>query len=90
MWKKFLEIGQKYDIYFHAVFCCILTLILVLGLNLNTILACFITMCCGIAKEWIDYFRGGYGQAKDIVADAVGIVIGAVIALFVLSKMPFL
>ena len=38
-------------------------------------------MCCGIAKEWIDYFRGGYGQVKDIVADAVGIVIGAVIAL---------
>lgn len=79
MWKKFLEIGQKYDIYFHAVFCCILMLILVLGLNLDIILAGWIAMSCGIAKEWIDYFRGGYGQLRDIVADAVGIVIALIL-----------
>ena len=79
MWKKFLKIGQKYDIYFHAVFCCILTLILVLVFNLNIILACFITMSCGIAKEWIDYFRGGYGQLRDIIADAIGIIIALIL-----------
>lgn len=81
MWKKFLEIGQKYDIFFHSVFCCVLVLVLALVFELDVILACFLTMCCGIAKEWIDYFRGGYGQLRDIVADAVGTAIGAVIAL---------
>ena len=79
MWKKFLKIGQKYDIYFHAVFCCILTLILVLVFNLNIILACFITMSCGIGTEWIDYFRGGYGQLRDIIADAIGIIIALIL-----------
>ena len=83
MWKKFLKIVQKHDKYAHATVSCILILILALGLNLDIILAGFIALCFGIAKEWRDYFRGGYGDAGDLVADVTGIAIGALILLLV-------
>lgn len=83
MIKKILKFCTKYDIVFHSVGCCALVLILALCFNVNIVLACWIALAVGIAKEWLDHFLGGYGTLKDYVADLIGTIVGAVIYLIV-------
>lgn len=73
----------KYDIFFHIVICCSIVLSLVLICHLDIVVSMWIALLVGLAKEWIDYFRGGYGTLKDLISDLIGALLGASICLLI-------
>lgn len=45
-------------------------------------IAFFVAVFIGIVKELIDFFRGGWFDAKDLLFDFVGAVIGSLLFIF--------
>lgn len=66
----------KYDGCKHIIISAILTA--VLSLFVSWAIACVVVFAIGVLKEVYDRITGkGYAEAKDIVCDIIGIIIGA-------------
>lgn len=89
--KKVLNyLMQNGDKVIHLLVCMIIVLVVGRGDMLDGIdlwmvavtIAFFVAVFIGIVKELIDFFRGGWFDAKDLLFDFVGAVIGSLLFIF--------
>ena len=89
--KKVLNyLMQNGDKVIHLLVCMIIVLVVGRGdmlvwhrpMMVAVTIAFFVTVFIGIVKELIDFFRGGWFDAKDLLFDFVGAVIGSLLFIF--------
>lgn len=86
--KKILNyLMQNGDKVIHLLVCMVIVLVVGRGdmliwhrpMMVAVTIAFFVAVLIGIVKELIDFFRGGWFDAKDLLFDFVGAVIGSLL-----------
>lgn len=89
--KKILNyMMQNGDKVIHLLVCMVIVLVVGRGdmlvwhrtMMVAVTIAFFVALVIGIMKELIDFFRGGWFDAHDLVYDFVGAVIGSLLFVF--------
>lgn len=89
--KKVIDyMMQNGDKVIHLLVCMVIVMVIGRGdmliwhrpMMVAVAIAFFAALFIGIAKELIDFFRGGWFDAKDLLFDFVGAVIGGLLFVF--------
>lgn len=79
------------DKWMHAVVSMLITVFLYklfaltgMPLMMNLIISSLLTVGVGVAKEFWDKKNNGSPEARDIVADIIGVVVGILLVLWIL------